>query len=457
LEKWKIDKRHFKTILEGREKALDNYKKCQSDHQRYEEELNKIDDKLVNPLLIKLRDAQQKIIDLTRKQHEPPEKKQGIKKELDGQASPCQRHGGKVGESPKELSRKISLCRMGIQSYFVTPADKVYLRSRNCMSAYQEMLAIRDNVHKELMKCDSRRTSLTQESGTASLAEQLRVAEITQLHSKVQKIQRVVSWGSWCSLDSRIKVKQLVKRIQQLHEEATTIEEKLDQHYNHLNAYAEELHQELASFDGLKDKIWPPTDLPDNYSPYYSIERARIGQSVNLDFTLSESCSVMSTRRGLSLLGIDIHSNATEQEIAQIVENSGTGTSSDQIQKAYQHYGFDYTYLNTNRDLGKVVTIEDIDRITKQGHVVDVRVKKSDFAGHSLLIEGVIKEGNSYHVTFYDPYNHKIVALPYEELEKVLDDIYTLPSEEQVQTREPLLAKMAQQSCQDLGLGGVQY
>ena len=40
---------------------------------------------------------------------------------------------------------------------------------------------------------------------------------------------------------------------------------------------------------------------------------------------------------------------------------------------------------------------------------------------------------------FYDPPPNKLVTLPYEELEKVLDGRYTLPSEEQLQTREPIL------------------
>lgn len=119
----------------------------------------------------------------------------------------------------------------------------------------------------------------------------------------------------------------------------------------------------------------------------------------------------------------------------------GGGTRTSSIQKAYRHYGFDYTYIDNNTNMEKLVTIEEIDRITKQGHVVNVSVNKPGIGAHSLLIEGVTRAENDYCVTFYDPEINKRVTLPYEELEKVLTGHHTLPSDKQIKTREPILKK----------------
>lgn len=71
-----------------------------------------------------------------------------------------------------------------------------------------------------------------------------------------------------------------------------------------------------------------------------------------------------------------------------------------------------------------------------------VIVKRPGMGVHSLLIEKVTRTENAYHVTFYDPYDNKIVTLPYKELEKVLTGHYTLPSKEQMKTREPILKRL---------------
>ena len=65
----------------------------------------------------------------------------------------------------------------------------------------------------------------------------------------------------------------------------------------------------------------------------------------------------------------------------------------------------DYRYIN----LGTVVTIEDIYRVTEKGHVVNAEVGKPSIGNHSLLIEEVTRTENgddvTYHATFYHPYD----------------------------------------------------
>jgi hypothetical protein len=145
----------------------------------------------------------------------------------------------------------------------------------------------------------------------------------------------------------------------------------------------------------------------------------------------------------LRKLGIDIHADATEEKIAQLVKYPAVpkegGAYSHNIHKAFQHYGFDYISVDTIFDPGKIVTIDDIDRITKQGHVVVTGVCKPNIGGHFLLIEQVTRTENGDRVTLYDPYYDEEVTLPYEELEKVLDGTYTLPSEKQRETWKPIL------------------
>ncbi len=465
LAQFKAHKSERQAIFNESRQVLDDYLQLRNDPQRYQEELNNIDAK-VAPLLEEFRDVQQKIVDLTKEQDKFREKAQkarkGIKRAIRSftlrmyqiyldsktrfvrskQYHPNHHLPHEREERIKDLTEKLCSLREQMQSASITPTtDKVFIQYEKYLPVYQGMTAMLHRLrHKELSRYKPRMTHGAQESETASLPE---VAEIAQLFSNVQQTQRFVSLDSWCSPELRKKVETLVENIQQLYNEATATKRELNQWSNYLERFAETLGQSLKVSGNLVDKLINQIH-PDVYSPYYSMKHAHFGQSIDIDSTLPASCGINTTRRGLSKLGRDIHSDATEKMIAQLVEYPSKpktgGTRADKIQEAYRHYGFDYTSIDGDTNTEKVVTIEDIDRITKHGHVVNVRVKRP-IGGHYLLIEGVTRTEDDCLVTFYDPNPHKLVTLPYKELEKVLTGDYTLPSEEQMKTREPILKR----------------
>jgi tetratricopeptide (TPR) repeat protein len=238
---------------------------------------------------------------------------------------------------------------------------------------------------------------------------------------KLQKLQK--SLDQQCSPASQEKVNKLVKDIIQCFTDALSLTSKKC-----------ELDTSFKLENDLKGQI------PPGYNPYYS--RGERDIVINdIDSTVFGSCAVKATRRSLSIFGIDLKEDATENKIVKLVKTDiiNGGTPPDEIQKAYQHYGFDYRYFED-----KVVTIDDIKRITKNGHVINVCVSKPSSA-HALLIEGIeeTETENGYNVILYDPSENRRMKVLYKELKIVLDGRCTLPSEEQMGTSEPLLKAKA--------------
>lgn len=241
--------------------------------------------------------------------------------------------------------------------------------------------------------------------------------------------------SQWSSVESQAKAQELVDKIQQLQNNATATNTELLNQYSSLEKYTEALDQLRDMTSRLGENLDRHTN-PDVYNPYYSMQRVLSEEPIDIDSSLAGSCNIVSTRRALSKLGIDIHDDATEEKIARIVDYSPITqlSSTGHLPRVYRHYGFEYnTYLTS-------LPIEEIDKITKQGHAVTVGLSKPNIGRHSLLIEEVTKtEKDDYLVTFSDPFSYKKVTLPYQELEKVLSGTYTFPSERQRKTLQPIL------------------
>jgi hypothetical protein len=227
-------------------------------------------------------------------------------------------------------------------------------------------------------------------------------------------------------------VKTLAENIEQLHQHAIAAQEQ----YNQIKTSTEELCQEQEKLDNLNSKFYNYTHKEDIYNCYYPIDRVCSKESINIDSTLPGPCAILTTRRGLNKLGKNIHDDVTEKKIAQLVKHSKEeGAHPSHIQQAYQHYGFDYMSRKT------FLPIEQIDHITKHGHVVDMGVSKPGLENHSLLIEGVRRTNEGDFVVFFDPADKKVRELEYKYLERISTGAYTYPSQRQIETREPILLK----------------
>jgi predicted nucleic acid-binding Zn-ribbon protein len=445
LAQWQLQMSEYETILEESKQVLGDYGQLKSDPQRYQQELKKIGD-TVTPHLDSLHLVEQEMIDLKKEQDE-----------IFCQTPDLSEQDGEERQQYFWYEKKLhdlalvqSWLQYRIQSIeAITPADKVYIQYEKHQLAHQNWEAIYEDVLARSKAC---LTPSVQEDGTPSLPE---AAEIIQLLRKVKPIQRRVNLCSWWrSPESREKVEELVETIQQLREHAIATKNQLDEYGHSLETYAKELDQKLdISVNLLKDLACQVS--PDHYNPYYSMDRVISKEDVEIDSTLPGPCGIKTTRWGLSKLGIDIKKDATEEKIVPLVEypsinDKKGGVHRNKVSEAYQAYGFDYRYYEG------MLNIEEIEHITKQGHVVNVGLYKDKIGGHFLLFEGVTRTENGYHVTFYDPHDSKRVTLPYEELEKVLAGHYTLPSEEQMKTREPILLGKQRETGEPLIASGVQ-
>ncbi len=324
LAQWQQQRDKHWTILEQSKQVLDDHKQLLRDPQREREELNKID-ATVAPLLKELRDVQKKIASLTKRRDNPRNNIQKVKIELNRAINPFKHAiytylslGYKNDLAQTKMHRHYQL-RYEMQNASITSADKVCIQFDKHNSALKEMRAIHENVHEELTWYSPRTTPFAQENSTASLPEQPSVQKITQLRKDVQRIQNLMNVGQWCSDESRVKVQELADNIQQLYNYADAIDKQLNEHYNHLKIFAEGLPQELEKLENFCSKFWH-YQSSDYYNPYYTKKRARVEGMGDIDYTLPGTCSIMSTRRGLRKLGIDIHSDATEKKIAQLIE-----------------------------------------------------------------------------------------------------------------------------------------
>jgi uncharacterized coiled-coil DUF342 family protein len=418
-------------------KESDQMLRCYEAHRLFDlqkfkqEHSDKINDK-VNPLLAKFHSVEQEIIDLTKEQDKHGQETQ----KEQGKLLNCSSLSDEGEERLKDLTTKLSSLREQMRKASLTPTDKLFGQLKKHKLACEKVKAICDNVEKELTKYSLGITPGAQKSGEALLPE---VTQIDQLLSEVKQIQKLVDESSRCPRELQEKVKPLTEKIEQLHQKATATQQLYEQIKK---TDTEKLHQEQVKFNKLADRIWHYT-CPEKYNPYYPIDRVYSKKSLHIDNTLSGPCAIMTIRRGLSILGINIRRVATEKNVAQLVEYLDTerGTLNYNIQNVYQHYGFDYRYYDG------LVTIDEIEQITQKHHVVNIGVYKPGLGAHSLLIEKVTKTNDSYCVNFYDPHGETIVVLPYEELEKVLTGKYTLPSKRQRETREPILNAQAQEKA----------
>jgi hypothetical protein len=411
-KKWQKQKNEHQAIFSDSEKVLADYEQLKSDPQKFEEEHHSKIEARVNPLLEQFHNLCKEMDNLIKIIEEDPSKIiEKIEKEI---------HNIRNVRLPS--------LRDQMQEASITPTDKLYIQRTKFESAYQKMEAIYKDVDKELAKYGPGTTSGAQESGTASLPE---VTQINHLFSKVKQTQRLVDLGSWCSSELREQVKTLEENIEQLHQHAIATQEQ----YNQIKTDVAELCQEQEKFDNLEDKFWDHTG-PDIYSHYYPKDRVRSEESINIDSTLPGPCAILAIRQGLHKLGIDIENKATERKIAKLVKHSEeTGAFSWNVQHAYQHYGFDYISRKG------LLPIEQIDHMTKQGHVIEVGVFKPEIGGHSLLIEGVERTNEGDFVVFFDPNGKKVRKLEYKYLERISTGAFTYPLERQIKTREPTLLK----------------
>jgi hypothetical protein len=343
-----------------------------------------------------------------------------------------------LGEREKErkaLIKDLKKLREEIQKASVTPTDQLYIQYEKCKLAHRKVQAICDKVEKKLKKYSSDTTPGAQKSEAVSLPD---VAQICHLREQIQKL---VNKSSRCPHELQEKVKSLQKKVESLHQEAI----KTQQLYDQIKTDAETLSpKQMKFFRELQYKIQNYILRPEKYNPYYPIERVDSWDRFDIDSTLPGPCAIKTTRRGLSKLGIDIHSKATEEEVVRLAEYPSIakrgGVSRNKIFKPYSHYLYDYKYYQG------WLTIDEIERITNQGHVIDVGVFKPGIGGHSLLIEKVERRIWSDNcIKFYDPFNDQLVTLPYKELKKVLTGCYTLPSKRQRETLKPILKAQGDQ------------
>ena len=395
-EQWEQYKQNImdrhKAVFADSKQVLDEYNSLKEDPKAHEER-----GKIVNNLLEKVEKVEEDI--------------RGVKERHSTISSLRKECIKPVWELMRNISKKEKLkgLRAEMQKASVKPIDKVCAQ---WWKLYKTLYKERKNI-LDVYNYDIKRVLLSAD----------------KLLEKFLELQK--SLDLQCSSESREKVNKLVKGIIQCFTEAlelTKPKRKLDTSFS--------LEEDLRN------------QLPSDYNFYYSRgERVTVVNDINS--TVLGPCAVMTTMRALSKFGIDLKEDATEKKIVKLVNNDviNGGTPAYEIQKAYQHYGFDYKHYED-----KVVTIDDIQRITEQGHVIDVCVSKPGIA-HSLLIEGIKKTENDrqcrasdltggeddYTVILYDPCKRAIMKVPYKELKIVLDGRCTLPSEEQMKTPEPLL------------------
>ena len=409
-KEWQEQKNEHQAIFSDSEKVLVGYEQLKSDPQKFEEEHHSKIEARVNPMLDQLHNLRKKRDNLVKTIKEDPNKI--IEKEI---------------YNIRDV--KIPSLREQMQEASITPTDKLYIQRTNFESAYQKMEAIYTDIDQELAKYSPGTAPEAQKSGTTSLPE---VTQINHLFSKVKLAQRLIDdLGSWGSPELREQVKTLVENIEQLHQHAIATQEQ----YNQIKTDVRELCQEQEKFDNLDDKFWDHTDSS-VYSHYYPKDRVLSEESIDIDSTLPGPCGILAIRLGLRKLGIDIENNATEDNIAKIVNYSKEiGTQSWNVNRAFHYYGFDYVSRKG------LLTIEQIDHITKQGHVVELGVFKPEIGGHSLLILRVERTNEGNFVVFFDPNGRKVRKLEYKYLERISIGAYTYPSERQIETREPILLK----------------
>ena len=425
----------LKALHKQCEQASTEYRQLRSDPQRYQEELKKIDD-AVNPLLEKLIFIQKGMINIQKEQREIYAKIQEETIELDKQDSSTHQlldEGEKrlttLAEGLSTFIAEQASLRKKMQITSINPIDRVYIKRKKLNDRSKKVCKeFKCFLGQELPKY-----SLTEaeRKGPVTIPRQLQQkrTEITQLYEEAQKTQELVSFD----LERSPGAQKLVADIRQLYEDTNNILDEFKKYCERLVTCSKELHKEMETY--LKH-IKELKELFKDYNPYYSMECVISREDVDIDFTRPMSCGIKTARRGLSKLGIDIHSEVTEEKIAELVKYDRIkGVHLRNISQAYQHYGFDYIYKE------ELVSIDDIENITKHGHDINVRICKPSTEGHFLLIEGVTRAENDYLVTFYDPNDSKKVALSYKELEKVLTGHYVLPSEEQMQTLEPILKR----------------
>jgi hypothetical protein len=442
LAQWQEQMSKHKDVFNKGNQVLDKY----SDPQRCQGKLNKYDAYLT-PLLEEHRNVQKEMVRIKKEIDELGKTLQEYREGLLAlwcfgvkEKAILRSHAKQLNERFKDL-KEIYLERRSKILYHapILPTTKVHAWYKNCSVAAKSIAEIEKAVDKELEKYREVR-----KNGTISLPG---VAKITQWLDKVEQIQLDPRLSSHLP-ELEKKKSALITNAQQLCDHAIATQKALSEHYDYLKfTYKDEIFQERLRFYELTNKLWRQLS-PSKHNPFYLMEHVISMEDVNIDSTLPGPCGIKATRRGLSKLGIDIEEDATEDKIARLVEHSeegtlfkdsGPATRISKISKAYQDgYGFDYISIDPFG--GGVVTIEDIERITQKGHVVHAAVY-SGVGNHGLLIEGVTRTENGDHVTFYDPYNDKKVTLPYQELEKVLTDQYTIPSEEQMKTREPILKR----------------
>jgi hypothetical protein len=280
---------------------------------------------------------------------------------------------------------------------------------------------------------------VTKDSSDTPPRATVSLPDVTQIGDWSQQIQALVDTSSRCPCEVQEQVTSLADKIETLHQEAmTTLNE-----YKQLQTDAEKLYQEKKTFDKLASDIQKSIRWYTRRGKYNSyLPKKRIFKRQDIYFIWSRKpgpCALMTIRRALAKFGMSVHFEATDKKIAQLVEYPGIdaesgGTRTDKVYQAFQHYGYDYRYYQG------WLTLDEIESITKQSHVVGVHVSKPGIQSHAMLIEEVIRRnGIDDHVKVYDPWANQLFIVPYKELVKALDGHYTLPSKRQRETRKPIL------------------
>jgi hypothetical protein len=440
----------------------DQMKSAYAPYQTNQEILDDLDQK-ATPVQNDLHSIEQHTAGLREKRDALRRRRQDAQTEIDptrifsSKAMEYLRSQWRLHKAQRELqalTTKQKSLQAWMQRELITPADKVYVQAEKHVPAFKNMLEIRNQVVKEAAKYRPSTTSEALTGDTALLRQQIPFADIDTLLTQVRSIQAYVHQTAFSSDKLRKHINTLATNIQQLHDAALATRTALDEQYTILTTYATKLEQELNVSRDLGHNLIGQTPMRD-YNPYYLMNRVQrlfnikahqvspyhaiedpvlprpphhlSEQKVGIDATGPRSCVVKATRRGLSILGRDIENDATEDKIAELVQYStkSGGTDPSNTCKAYQHYGFDYVYVDK-----EIVTIYDMERVTRNGGVIHAGVAKYGGVGsHNWLVERVERIGDDkFSVTFYDPYHDQIETLHHKEFEKFLDERYTLPA-----------------------------
>ncbi len=289
-----------------------------------------------------------------------------------------------------------------------TPEDKAIIQKQKLDRLYGDTI----NLHKEIARVLNEDTAFTirmqlQQVLTPEDEIYIPQEKIEASCRKLEEIYQKMTATSQTMPDELPESAHTTKtEIKPLREQIQKIQQAFEE--------SEEL---LTTFN---DFLKPP-----KYNPYYSMDGVKDLETVNIDSTRRNQCGILTTRRALFLLGIDIQKDATEKIVTELANHSEEkGSTFWEERKAFAHFGIEVSCIH------EALTIDDIERITGCGHPITIEIKKEGFPiAHALLIEKVSRNENGDPIcTVFDLYDLKIKEIPYGNLEKVSNDRYLVPT-----------------------------